>query len=121
MCSAHGPPRKLCEFDDCSKVAVQGGRCIAHGARKKLCCVNLCKKQAILAGMCKKHHDQHLEAEAKGNKSRGHRRGLSIDDMNTVNQNSLDDAKQTPTHNRGLSIFTDKEVVEKIITKKINL
>ena len=39
----------------------------------------------------------------------------------TIESNSLDDAKQTPTHNRGLSIFTDKEVVEKIITKKINL
>ncbi len=124
MCSAHGPPRKLCEFDNCPKVAVQGGRCIAHGAKKKLCSLNSCKKQAILGGMCKKHHDQHMEAEAKAKRAGqgSHRRGLSIDDMNTVNQSSIDDgSKPKASHTRGLSIFTDTEVVEKIITKEINL
>ena len=87
LCSTHGPARKRCEVENCSKVAVQGGRCIAHGAKKKLCSVDECTKQAILGGMCKKHHDQKASGQDpvmctiipnKKSKKPGHKRGLSI-------------------------------------------
>ena len=107
LCSAHGPARKKCEFEGCTKVAVQGGRCIAHGAKKKLCSFEECKKQAILGGMCKKHYDavngvvkQKKKATPKQNPG-GHQRGLSIfQDSNVVDRILNNTAP--PTENDGL-------------------
>jgi len=113
MCSAHGPPRKLCEYQHCSKVAVQGGKCIAHGAKKKLCLFDPCNKQAILNGMCKKHHDIQVEQETEYCQP-VHQKGRN---------DSTVDGEQggKPAHSRGLSIFTDNDIQEKIIAKEINL
>lgn len=117
MCSAHGPPRKLCEFGTCSKVAVQGGRCIAHGAKKKLCSVELCKKQAILNGMCKRHHDE--DAETNAPVCQLVQQGGSGSNDNTVDGEP--DGQRRPTHARGLSIFTDSDFQEKMMSQEINL
>lgn len=114
MCSAHGPPRKLCEFEGCTKVAVQGGRCIAHGAKKKLCSVEDCKKQAILGGMCKKHHDEES--------GRGNTFCQPVLYKEATHGGSPDpESLNKPTHTRGLSIFTDHDIQEKIIKREINL
>mmetsp|Transcript_10786 Transcript_10786/g.20176 ORF Transcript_10786/g.20176 Transcript_10786/m.20176 type:complete len:803 (+) Transcript_10786:398-2806(+) len=111
MCSAHGPPRKLCEYEGCNKVAVQGGRCISHGAKKKLCSVEDCKKQAILGGMCKKHHDEES--------GRGHMFCQSVYTDEPCGESP--EPRNIPTHTRGLSIFTDNDIQEKIIKREINL
>ena len=141
LCSTHGPARKKCEYEGCTKVAVQGGRCISHGAKKKLCTIRGCTKQAILAGMCKKHHDEHEGKEPHrtgGRKKTGGGRKKAgaakqqqkkasiapegdlcvvIDDRSTqapaANQQGPGLAK--PTHQRGLSIFTDMSAVDTII------
>ena len=86
---------------------MQGGRCIAHGAKKKLCSFEECKKQAILGGMCKKHYDavngvvkQKKKATPKQNPG-GHQRGLSIfQDSNVVDRILNNTAP--PTENDGL-------------------
>ena len=75
---------------------MQGGRCIAHGAKKKLCSFEECKKQAILGGMCKKHYDA-VNGVVKQKKTA------------TPKQKSLGG------HQRGLSIFQDSTVVDRII------
>lgn len=111
MCSAHGPPRKLCEFDGCTKVAVQGGRCISHGAKKKLCSFEDCKKQAILGGMCKKHHDEES--------GRGDVFCQPVYAEETLGESP--ESLNKPRHTRGLSIFTDNDIQEKIIKREINL
>lgn len=118
MCSTHGPPRKLCEFEGCTKVAVQGGRCISHGAKKKMCAVEGCKKQAILSGMCKKHHDEdkgpmYCQPVYDETNHASHDYGdHEEEDLQTPHK---------PKHTRGLSIFTDRDIQEKIIKKEINL
>ena len=117
MCSAHGPPRKLCEFGTCSKVAVQGGRCIAHGAKKKLCSVESCKKQAILNGMCKRHHDEDIERNAPI--CQPVQRGGSGSNDKTVDGER--EGQRRPAHARGLSIFTDNDFQEKMMSQEINL
>lgn len=141
LCSTHGPARKKCEYEGCTKVAVQGGRCISHGAKKKLCTISGCTKQAILAGMCKKHHDENEGKEPHrtgGRKNTGGGRKKAgaakqqqkkasiapegdlcvvIGDRSTqapaANQQGPGLAK--PTHQRGLSIFTDMSAVDTII------
>jgi len=143
LCSTHGPARKKCDYERCTKVAVQGGRCISHGAKKKLCTISGCSKQAILAGMCKKHHDEHEGKEpyrgGSSQKKTGGRKKAGaaklqkkasiapegdlcvvIDEQSThaaqagaANQQGRGVAK--PTHQRGLSIFTDMSAVDTII------
>jgi hypothetical protein len=100
LCSAHGPARRRCDMEGCSKVAVQGGRCIAHGAKKKLCSRGGCKKQAILSGMCKKHHDETAASE---------RDDASASVMSTQVEDSQSIAAKSdkPGHTRGLSIFQE--------------
>lgn len=117
MCSSHGPPRKLCEFAGCSKVAVQAGRCISHGAKKKLCSVENCKKQAILSGMCMKHHDEEMGREHLFCEP------LYGEEMNASTSDYAESPEppNKPTHARGLSIFTDIDIQEKIIRREINL
>ena len=145
LCSTHGPARKKCDHEGCTKVAVQGGRCISHGAKKKLCTISGCSKQAILAGMCKKHHDEHEGKEryhdggSGGRKTTGGRKKAGavkrqkkasiapegdlcvvIDEQSTYTAqagaaNQQDRSVAKPTHQRGLSIFTDMSAVDTII------
>eukprot|EP00986_Skeletonema_menzelii_P005319 scaffold1915_cov143-Skeletonema_menzelii.AAC.5 len=105
LCSTHGPARKRCNAEGCTKVAVQGGRCIAHGAKKKVCSYADCQKQAILGGMCKKHHDEtHGVVKVRG--SRKPKGGSPASPT----------SKGKPTHERGLSLFTDSAIVDTIIS-----
>jgi len=104
LCSTHGPARKRCNAEGCTKVAVQGGRCIAHGAKKKVCSYAECTKQAILGGMCKKHHDEtHGVVKVRGSRK-------------PKGSPSSPTRKGKPSHERGLSLFTDSAIVDTIIS-----
>lgn len=104
LCSTHGPARKRCNAEGCTKVAVQGGRCIAHGAKKKVCSYAECTKQAILGGMCKKHHDEtHGVVKVRGSRK-------------PKGESPASPRKGKPTHERGLSLFTDSSIVDTIIS-----
>ena len=49
------PPRKKCEHEGCTNVAVRGGRCKSHGAASKRCEIQDCQKVAVISGVCRRH------------------------------------------------------------------
>lgn len=128
-CIGHGAKKKLCNVDSCGKQAIFGGMCKRHNDESGVV--------------------ESIDGGSRGGKGRDtaddrhHRRGLSFfQDMSTVNtiiNSSQDrstcglvdhktqcspcpqDEKKKATHKRGLSLFSEKEVQEKIIQNVIRI
>jgi len=134
LCSTHGPARKRCEYEGCTKVAVKSGRCIAHGAKKKGCNHIDCEKQAIFGGMCKRHYDE-ANGVVKGRnpvKTSASEDDIDDDDNDDISSDEQADPKDVhqanqkgeggrghKQHQRGLSLFHDSELMNTIINNGV--
>lgn len=144
-CISHGAKKKLCSVELCRKQAILAGMCKRHNDESVV--VGSGGSRGDKGVLCNGNGDIPESLGEKDNtKGRHHRRGLSVfQDMSTVNTiingtqdrpaNGVVDHKLQrsscpqdgndpalygkATHKRGLSLFSENEVQEKIIKNVI--
>lgn len=57
------PPRKKCNAEGCTNVAVQGGKCKSHGVPNPKCVVPGCTNTSSSGGRCRRHRDFVMSTE----------------------------------------------------------
>ena len=58
VCILHGAQIKRCRVPGCSKHSQRGGVCMTHGAKVKRCLSKSCRKYAVYNGYCSLHKDE---------------------------------------------------------------